>query len=423
MGYVTEKRGGKMRVLVLPSWYPNAKDKINGSFFQEQAKLIHNSPDTDVKILICRFPTRPSTWSIRQPIKTFLNILKIVCQIRTISDFKDDETLTSPPLLEINQSTLNPIKRFRYKQRIRVYLRAFDELLSSGWRPDILHAHTVKMGGLAAYHISKKYDIPYVITEHSPFHLANFPKFMRREIKDAFSTADQVLSLGYDKVRQLGMSDIHVEPRLIYNFVDETIFEKVCAAYQPSEKLRIISIGAASPLKDHSTLLKALYELKQRKINFQLTLAGLKIWGSEYNAILKKIADLTLQNEIRLVDRIDRQDVPSHMKGHNCFVITSIAEGLPVSVLEAQACGLFVVATRHGGTEDILTPNTGALAEVKNHTKIADHLENLYRGKIKHDPRLIRQQIISTCGTEAFRNRQISFYKQAINCHEQQRQS
>lgn len=85
-----------------------------------------------------------------------------------------------------------------------------------------------------------------------------------------------------------------------------------------------------------------------------------------------------------------------------------------MSVLEALASGLFVVATRHGGTEDILTQETGALVEVKNYNKIADRLEDIYEGRIQFDPSVIRDHVVSVCGRSAFKKRLIGYYGKAL---------
>jgi glycosyltransferase involved in cell wall biosynthesis len=403
----------KRRILIIPSWYPRAEDKINGSFFQEQAKLVCDH--FDVKVLFFRFICRPSIRALlKTPINTADEWLKYVFQSKTRARLPDDEVFSNPPLIEYRMRIIGLTPRQRHRKRLDAYLEALEELKATGWKPDLIHSHSVDLGGLVAQRIKQVYGIPYVITEHRPFALCNYPEHMRDDIKGAFRNADMVLSLSYDKVRQLGMSDIDVEPNLIFNLVDESVFNKLCAPYEPGHPLKLISIGAASHLKDHRTLLRALTILKGRNIPFKLTLIGLKVWGGLYEETLQFIVDQGLADDITVIDRIERQRVPGYLAANQVFLLTSIAEGFPVSVLEAMACGLFVVATRHGGTEDILTTESGVLVEIKNYLKIADRLEAIYRGDIQFEPQAIRAHVVSLCGTTAFGQRLAAYYEQAL---------
>ena len=79
-----------------------------------------------------------------------------------------------------------------------------------------------------------------------------------------------------------------------------------------------------------------------------------------------------------------------------------------------MATGLFVVSTRHGGTEDITTKQTGSLTEIKNYLKIYQILEEIYHGKIILNPKKIREHIISICGNEAFKTRLTGYYNKIL---------
>lgn len=401
------------RLLIIPSWYPRPNDKINGSFFQEQARLV--SDQFDVKVLFFRFFGRPSIRSFTtSPLKTARAWLGFIFQRRSRTKLPEDEVFTIPPLTEYSARVFGLTVRRRYNKRLDLYAQALDELIKNGWKPDLIHAHSVNLGGLAAHRIKEVYGIPYVITEHMPFALSNYPECMRDDIKKAFKSADRVLSLSYDKVRQLAMSDIDVEPNLIFNLVDETMFTKVTDTYVAGEPLRLISIGAASHYKDHRTLLRAMVLLKARGVPFALTLIGLKAWGGLYDETVEFVRSHDLANEVAIIDRIERAEVPDYLAAHHVFVMTSIQEGFPVSVLEALATGLYVVATRHGGTEDILTAEMGSLVEIKNFEKVADRLQEIYLGKIAFDPTVIRRSVVAVCGRDAFKQRLIGYYEQAM---------
>lgn len=401
-------------LLIIPSWYPRPDDKINGSFFQEQAKLV--SDEFDIKVLFVRFTGRPSIRAfLKNPLYTAMAWLRFIFQGTVKVELPDEEVFTNPPLIEYATRIIGLTQRQRYQKRLNAYLDSLEKLIATGWKPDLVHAHSVSLGGLVAKRIKEVYGIPYVITEHLPFALCNYPEHIRADIKEAFQNADKVLSLGYDKVRQLGMSNIDVEPNLIFNLVDDSVFNKLSTNYVPGQPLRLISIGAASHLKDHRTLLKAMMVLKERGVPFTLTLIGLKVWGGLYDETLAFINNNELESVVTVIDRIDRTEVCDYLAAHHVYLMTSIAEGFPVSVLEAMACGLFVVATRHGGTEDVLTPETGALVEIKNFQKIADRLQDIYAGRIRFKPQAVREYVVSVCGAEAFKRRLIGYYEQAMS--------
>ena len=63
----------------------------------------------------------------------------------------------------------------------------------------------------------------------------------------------------------------------------------------------------------------------------------------------------------------ERRDVPEVMRGLDCFVLPSLAEGISNTILEAMSTGLAVIATAVGGNSDLIDPDrTGLMVQAGN---------------------------------------------------------
>jgi glycosyltransferase involved in cell wall biosynthesis len=62
------------------------------------------------------------------------------------------------------------------------------------------------------------------------------------------------------------------------------------------------------------------------------------------------------------------------LHGLDIVTLTSLNEGTPVSIIEAQAAGKYVVATNVGGIEDVLHPECGLLSEITDKTGFFNNL-------------------------------------------------
>jgi glycosyltransferase EpsD len=94
--------------------------------------------------------------------------------------------------------------------------------------------------------------------------------------------------------------------------------------------------------------------------------------GPSMNKLRKTIEKNGQEDTFRLLGW--RNDVPSLMRCCDMFVLpTFYFEGLPVSILEAMACGKPVIATRHRGCEDaVLDGQTGFLIPIKQVTSLVE---------------------------------------------------
>ncbi len=108
-------------------------------------------------------------------------------------------------------------------------------------------------------------------------------------------------------------------------------------------------IGRLHPLKGHPDLLDALQLLRSRRRDFVCVLAG---EGESRGSIESRIAELGLQGQVRLLGQ--RKDVITVMAGLDLFVMSSLAEGLPMALLEAMALGIAPVATAVGGVPSLI---------------------------------------------------------------------
>ena len=98
--------------------------------------------------------------------------------------------------------------------------------------------------------------------------------------------------------------------------------------------------------------------------------------GPDRPRLEEEIEALGLSGRVRLAG--ERRDVPELLAAADVFVLPSASEGLPVSVLEAMAAGLPVIASRVGGVpEQVSDGETGLLVEPGDPSDLTAALDRL----------------------------------------------
>jgi glycosyltransferase involved in cell wall biosynthesis len=123
--------------------------------------------------------------------------------------------------------------------------------------------------------------------------------------------------------------------RVIPNGVD---FYKIEKAEQNSEDFDVIYVGRLISHKNVDVLLKAISEVKEEIPDIKCGIIG---DGPEKRNLIRLSKKLGLDNNIVFFGFIERdEDVYSYMKASKIFVLPSMREGFPNTILEANSCGL-----------------------------------------------------------------------------------
>lgn len=134
-------------------------------------------------------------------------------------------------------------------------------------------------------------------------------------------------------------------------------------------------VGRLNPVKDHATLLAAMVPLRAAVPGATLAVIG---GGALREALEAQAAALGLGEAVRFLG--DRDDVKALLAGLDAFVLSSISEGYSISLLEASAAGLPIVATDVGGNGEIVEDGvTGRLVPSRDAAALADALAALGR--------------------------------------------
>ncbi len=144
---------------------------------------------------------------------------------------------------------------------------------------------------------------------------------------------------------------------------------------------RLIAVGRLKAPKDYSTLLQAIARLEPGSLEDALLVGD----GPDRSQVERELSSLGLDGRVRVLG--ERPDVPALLASSDVFVLSSRSEGLPVSVLEAMAAGLPVVATDVGGLRELVVEDeTGLLVPRADADALAAALRRLLA-----DPELRRR--------------------------------
>ncbi|XYJ10754.1 TIGR03088 family PEP-CTERM/XrtA system glycosyltransferase [Telluria sp. B2] len=166
---------------------------------------------------------------------------------------------------------------------------------------------------------------------------------------------------------------------LIMNGVDTVRFApQLPAAATPwaGEDVFVIgTVGRLQDVKDQASLIEAFALLcarrPEQRARLRLAIVG---DGPLRDKLAQKAQDAGVLELTWFPGA--RNDIPELMRSFDVFALSSIAEGTPVTLLEAMACGLPVVATKVGGIPEVVQDGVnGALVPASNPQALAEALD------------------------------------------------
>jgi glycosyltransferase involved in cell wall biosynthesis len=144
------------------------------------------------------------------------------------------------------------------------------------------------------------------------------------------------------------------------------------ATHDAKARPKVICVARLVQGKRHAVLLHALARLRDEGADFECELVGDGPWLETTQALAAKLG---LADRVNFLGTRPPEDVRALLAGADVFVLASIWEGLPGSVLEAMAAGLPVVGTNVNGIREIVVPGeTGVLVPPDDADALADAL-------------------------------------------------
>jgi glycosyltransferase involved in cell wall biosynthesis len=135
---------------------------------------------------------------------------------------------------------------------------------------------------------------------------------------------------------------------VIYNGIELDAFLAVPPRHAGS-KFRFGTVSRLDPIKDHRSLLEAFAQVHSLQPGCELHILGKGETETELRQVAQKLG-IGAAVHFRGFSR----EIAAFLAEMDCFVISSLSEGLPMAVLEAMASGLPVVGTAVGGVSELI---------------------------------------------------------------------
>jgi len=235
---------------------------------------------------------------------------------------------------------------------------------------DLIDAHFAYPDGFAAVRLGARLGIPVSITLRG-----TLPDLMRRPsrrlaLRAALEGADAVLSvsegLRQDAIR-LGIDGDRIA--VVANGIDTKRFAPVdrdaarASLGLPLDRPIVVTVGALREVKGHHHLLEALARVRDRVPDVLGVFVGGASVSDDRSVWLRELSErLGLVDHVLWAGARPHEEIPRWLSSADLFVNASRREGCCNALLEAQACGLPVVATAVGGNPEIVRdPGLGEL--------------------------------------------------------------
>ena len=270
----------------------------------------------------------------------------------------------------------------RFKPTIKLMNNSFvpvvlPSLIQNRNKFDIIHAHSHLFFSTNLCAMAKKLrSPPLVITNHGLIS-QTVPLWMHKIYiptigKWTLNSADKIIcytDTEKRKLEKLGITSSKII--VIHNGIDINRF--IPREKENHREIRILWIGRLVSGKGVEYLIDAIKLLVHEITNLKLIMIG---EGPSKEKIKRKISDLGLDKHIVFKDFVLNSELPSIYQSSDVFVLPSLNEGVPRTILEAMACGIPVVCTELPQLVDVVD-GCGLLVPVKDSQALAEGISKI----------------------------------------------
>lgn len=237
-----------------------------------------------------------------------------------------------------------------------------------------IHSHYATHPALAAWIINQISGIPYSITVHA--HDIYVDKSMlRRKLLDAKYIV-AISEYNRNFLKQLFGNWVLEKTHIVHCGINPNMYENTPSVANFNEVFELLSIGSLRPYKGFTFLLDACDLLKRSGTKFRCRIIG---DGELRDSLATKIKNLNIGDVVEFVGPKKQEEVAELLSLVDCYIQPSIItstgkmEGIPVSLMEAMATELPVIATKISGIPELVQDGkTGWLVPQEDPQSMAD---------------------------------------------------
>jgi glycosyltransferase involved in cell wall biosynthesis len=364
------------RILVATTLYPNSNQHRHGIFVETRLRHLLKSGEVEAQV-IAPVPWFPFKIASMAQYSVYADIPKYE-QRNGINVFHP-RYLVIPKIGMLLTPFFLALSLFFCARKIR----------KNGFKFELLDGHYFYPDGVATAIVAKTLKVPYLITARgTDLNLISSYKIPRKLMRWAAIGAAGNITVSAalkEKLRDIGVppDNIHV----LRNGVDTELF--VIHDTQAVRKQMnltgniLISVGNLVEPKGHALIVRALSQLPGCNL--------LIIGSGEQLPELKQTArELKVSDRVQHIEEVSQSELAKIYSVADLLILASSREGWPNVLLESMACGTPVVATRVGGTPEIVkAPEAGCLIDQRSTDAIVSGVSASL--KLIHPPEATRR--------------------------------
>jgi teichuronic acid biosynthesis glycosyltransferase TuaC len=243
----------------------------------------------------------------------------------------------------------------------------------------VIHAHAALPCGHAAAFLSRRLNVPFVVTVHGLdvfnrcFENGIAAAWRGKASRKVYASAAKVICIS-QKVQRLlaqGTSEA-IASEVVYNGTDTDFFTPSLEKNGPPI---ILVVGTLLAGKGQELVLRAVAQLKDSHPALQCQIMG---EGAHRDRFAQLASELKISDRVDFLGRRSRAEVAEAMRRCTVFVLPSRFEGLGCVYLEAMACGKPAIGCRGQGIDEIIDDGVnGELIPIDDQAELVRKLQTL----------------------------------------------
>lgn len=246
----------------------------------------------------------------------------------------------------------------------------------ASFSPDVIHTHRYILFYTFLARMLTSVNAPIVHTVHNE--AKKELNFAYRKINNLLFLISKCYPVALTKKIKETIIDEYIGIKdlpIIMNGVNTNNIQPIKTDYKASpDSFNILHVGRFAEAKNHETIIDSFAKFHQQHLKSTLTFFG---EGVKFEKIKEKVKVDQLTDCIFL--KGVSGNVTSHFHEYDVFILPSLFEGMPITIVEAMAAGMPIIASNVGGIPDIITNGKNGILikpEENDITKALNELAN-----------------------------------------------